>query len=46
VKSDVEIAIESDILVFMPLISMTYVQGWLQFMLECGKIVYCYSLRS
>jgi hypothetical protein len=42
VKSDVELVIESYVLVFMPLLSVTYIQGWLQ----CCKIVYCYSFDS
>jgi hypothetical protein len=40
VKSEVEIVIESYILVFMPLLFATHIQGYLLCLLQCCKIVY------
>jgi hypothetical protein len=46
VKSDVEIVTRSYILAFMSLLSVTYIQGWLQCMLQCYKCAQSYSLAS
>jgi hypothetical protein len=41
-----ENVIESYILSFIPLLSVTYIQSWLQSMLQCYESAYRYSFDS